>query len=149
MVATEELNLKNMTRKALKGSKRKRQKTGLNRNLLDVGIGMLKSAIDYKLDEADGVLVMVPTLKVKPSQTCPQCGVQKPKVLSQRMHQCECGYTESRDVAAAKVMLQWALGTSVIKRGETSSTATTKERKNCGSMRQLGSAKRQKRLSQP
>ena len=38
-VATEKLNLKNLTRKAKKGSKRKAQKTGLNRNLLDVGIG--------------------------------------------------------------------------------------------------------------
>ena len=136
-----------MTRKAKKGSKRKKQKTGLNRNLLDVGIGMLKSAIEYKLDEADGVLIVVPTLKVKPSQTCPQCGVQKPKPLSQRVHECECGYVEERDVAAAKVMLQWALGTNVLKRGENSSTAKTKERKNCGSMRQLGSVKRQKRLS--
>ena len=148
MVATEQLSLKNMTRKALKGSKRKRQKTGLNRNILDVGIGMLKSAIDYKLDEADGVLIMVPTLKVKPSQTCPQCGVQNPKTLSQRVHQCECGCVEDRDVAAAKVMLQWALGTNVLKRGDNSSTAKTKERKNCGSMRQLGSMKRQKRLPQ-
>ena len=148
MVATEQLSLKNMTRKALNGSKRKRQKTGLNRNMLDVGIGMLKSAIDYKLDEANGVLIIVPTLKVKPSRTCPQCGVQEAKTLSQRVHQCQCGCVEDRDVAAAKVMLQWALGTNVLKRGENSSTAKTKERENCGAMRQLGSVKRQKRLSQ-
>ncbi len=57
LVATEELNIKGMTRKAKKGSKRKRQKTGLNRSLLDVGIGMLKSAICYKLDEAGGVFI--------------------------------------------------------------------------------------------
>ena len=151
LVATEKLNLKGMTKKAKKGSKRRRQKTGLNRSLLDVGIGMLKSAIAYKLDEAGGMLIMVPTLKVKPSQTCPECGHQRKKTLSERVHQCtECGCTEDRDVAAAKVMLQWALGTSVHqkKRGELSSTATPKERKNCGAMRQLGSRKRQKRLSQ-
>ena len=149
LVATEQLSLKGMTKKAKKGSKRKRQKAGLNRSLLDVGIGMLKSALAYKLDEADGFLIMVPTIKVKPSQTCPECGHQRKKTLSERVHQCiECGCTEDRDVAAAKVMLQWALGTSVIKRGEQSSTAKTKERKNCGSMRQLGSRKRQKRLSQ-
>ncbi len=147
LVATEKLNLKGMTKKAKKGSKKRRQKTGLNRSLLDVGIGMLRDAIAYKLDEANGVLIMVPTLKVNPSQTCPQCGHQRKKILSERVHQCqECGCTEDRDVAAAKVMLQWALGTSVIKRGEQSSTVTTKERKNCGSMRQLGSRKRQKRL---
>ena len=92
---------------------------------------------------------MVPTVKVKPSQTCPECGDQRKKTLSLRMHQCQmCGCTEDRDVAAAKVMLQWALGTSVIKRGEQSSTVPTKERKNCGAMRQLGSQKRQKRLSE-
>jgi len=66
MVATEKLNIKNMTRKPKKahesadrlclpqnsrkgGSKRKRQKTGLNRSLLDVGMGALRSAIEYKL----------------------------------------------------------------------------------------------------
>ncbi len=142
LVATEKLNLKGMTKKAKKGSKRRRQKMGLNRSVLDVGIGMLTSFIACKLDEAGGVLVMVPTVKVKPSQTCPECGHQQKKTLSERIHQClECGFTEDRDVAAAKVILHWALGTSVIKRGETSSTATTKERKNCGSMRQLGSAR--------
>ena len=138
-----------MTSKAKKGSKRRKQKTGLNRSVLDVGIGMLRNNIAYKLDEAGGVLIMVPTVKVKPSQTCPDCGHQRKKTLSERIHQCQmCGCTEDRDVAAAKIMLQWALGTSVIKRGEQSSTATTKERFDCGSMQQLGSRKRQKRLSQ-
>jgi putative transposase len=68
-VATEELKLKGMTRKAKKGSKRKAQKTGLNRSILDVGIGNLISAIEYKLQEAGGFLVFVPTKTVKPSQT--------------------------------------------------------------------------------
>jgi transposase len=45
LIATEKLTIKNMTRKAKKVSKRKAQKTGLNRNMLDVGIGMLKSAL--------------------------------------------------------------------------------------------------------
>ncbi len=149
LVATEKLNLKGMTKQAKKGSKRRRQKTGLNRSVLDVGIGMLTSFIAYKLDEAGGVLIMVPTVKVKPSQTCPDCGHQQKKTLSLRIHQCQmCGCTEDRDVAAAKVMLQWALGTSVIKRGEKSYTATTKERFDCGAMRKLSSRKRTLRLSQ-
>ena len=42
--------------------------------------------------------------------TCPQCGHQKKKTLRERVHQCgECGYTEPRDQAAARVMLQWAM----------------------------------------
>ena len=79
LVATEKLNLKGMTRKAKKGSKRKRQKTGLNRSLLDVGISNLKSLIKYKVTEAGGFYIEVPTKKLKPSQTCPNCGHQKKK----------------------------------------------------------------------
>jgi putative transposase len=79
LIATEDLNLKGMTRKAKKGSKRKAQKTGLNRSMLDVGIGNLTKAIKYKLQEAGGFLVLVPTKTVKPSQTCPDCGHQRKK----------------------------------------------------------------------
>jgi putative transposase len=144
MVATEKLNLKGMTRKAKQGSKRKRQKTGLNRSILDVGMGMLRSAIEYKLAEANGIFVEIPTVKVKPSQTCPNCGHQHKKDLSEREHLCsKCGYQADRDVAAAQVMLSWALGTSVLSRGETSSTSTPTT-KNCGGFKQLDSTKRQK-----
>ena len=110
LVATEKLNIKGMTRKPKKSSKRKRQKTGRNRSMLDVGIGMLRSAIEYKLAEAGGIFVEVPTVKVKPSQTCPQCGSQKKKELSERIHNCPCGLKIDRDVAAAIVMLNWATG---------------------------------------
>lgn len=142
-----------MTRKAKSGSKRKRQKTGLNRSILDVGWGMLTSAIKYKLEEGGGVFVDVPTKKVKPSQTCPKCLNQQKKELSERVHCCQkCGYTTDRDLAAAEVMILWAtnsgaFGTSVLRRGASSSTKSTKERKNCGSMRQLGAKKRQKHHS--
>jgi putative transposase len=105
MVATEKLNLKGMTRRAKRG-KRKRQKTGMNRNLLDVGIGNLISLIKYKLDEADGLFVYVP-LSIAPSQTCPRCGKKKKKELSERVHNCECGLCIDRDVAAARVMLNY------------------------------------------
>ena len=84
LVATEKLNLKGMTRKS-KG-KRKRQKSGLNRSLLDVGIGSLKDLIKYKVTEAGGFCIEIPTQKVKPSQTCPNCGHQKKKTLAQRVH---------------------------------------------------------------
>ena len=68
LVATEKLEVTKMTRKAKKGSKRKRQKTGLNRSILDVGWGGLTQAIRYKLEEGEGVFVEVPTKIVKPSQ---------------------------------------------------------------------------------
>jgi putative transposase len=160
MVATEKLTLKNMTRKAKKGSKRKRQKTGLNRSILDVGMGMLRSAIEYKLAEANGIFIEIPTQKVKPSQTCPNCGHQQKKDLSEREHLCsKCGYQADRDVAAAQVMLSWALGTSVLSRGESGSTSIPTVKSgcnraevssacvapsNCGGFKQLVSTKRQK-----
>jgi len=153
LVATEKLETQKMTRKAKKGSTRKRQKTGLNRSILDVGWGMLRSALAYKLAEAGGVLVEVPTQKVKPSQTCPNCGHQKEKALAERTHICEqCGFGPiDRDVAAAQVMLSWvtqdlshwALGTSVLD-DERQALLEKNTPLRCGSLKQLGSLRRRK-----
>ena len=153
LVATEKLEVNKMTRKAKKGSKRKRQKTGLNRSILDVGWGGLTQAIRYKLEEGEGIFVEVPTKIVKPSQRCPKCLLVLPKTLGERTHHCsECGYKQDRDLASSEVMVLWAtnsggFGTSLLSRGASSSTSVPKERKHCGGMRQLGAAKRQK--SQP
>lgn len=100
LVATEKLEVAKMTSKAKKG-KRKRQKAGLNKSILDVGFGMLKSTIKYKVQEIGGVFIEVPTRRVKPSQTCPKCGNQHKKTLDIRIHECcKCGYTQDRDIAA-------------------------------------------------
>jgi putative transposase len=101
-IATETLSIKNMTAEG--GSK----KRGLNCGILDVGMGMFLQMLTYKAEEAGTKLVEVPTRAVKPSQTCPCCGRQEKKLLSTRVHTCSCGYTASRDVAAATVMLLWA-----------------------------------------
>jgi len=113
LIATEELAVKNLTRKAKKG-KRRRQKTGLNRSILDVGFGMLRQAIKYKTIASGGVFVDVPARKVKPSQTCPQCNRQQKKTLDERVHRCPCGCTLDRDVASAVVCLNSALGVGTI-----------------------------------
>lgn len=148
-VATEKLEVKKMTSK---GKKRKRQKAGLNKSILDVGFGMLRSAIHYKVLEAGGVFVEVSTLRVKPSQTCPKCGHKAPKTLDERIHNCSnFGYIQDRDIAAALVMLLWAkgilpgFGTSLVDADVASSTSKT--RKHTGSLKQLGQAKRQKSAS--
>ena len=147
-VATEKLEVKKMTSIAKKG-KRKKQKAGLNKSILDVGFGMLRSTIKYKVEQIGGVFIEVPTKKVKPSQTCPKCGHQQKKTLDERIHECqECGYVQDRDIAAAEVMLYWAkgtlpgLGTSLVDAESPSSTSRT--RKTAGSMKQLGAKKRQK-----
>lgn len=140
-----------MTSKAKKG-KRKKQKAGLNKFILDVGFGMLRSAIKYKIEQIGGVFVEVPTRKVKPSQTCPKCGNQHKKMLDIRVHECSvCGYVQDRDIAAAEVMLYWAkgtlpgLGTNLEDADLSSSTSRT--RKTAGNMKQLGEKKRQKSQS--
>jgi len=142
LVATEELAVRNMTAKAKKG-KRKRQKTGLNRSILDVGFGMLRQTIKYKVIEAGGVFVDVPTKKIKPSQTCPRCGFSKPKTLDERIHRCDCGCTLDRDVASAIVCLNYALGVgTILKDGDGS--ALPKSPRFCGGFRQQTQLKRQK-----
>jgi len=147
-IATEKLEVKNMTSKAKKG-KRKKQKAGLNKSILDVGFGMLQASIKYKVEQIGGVFVEVPTRQVKPSQTCPKCGNQNQKTLDIRVHECGvCGYIQDRDIAAAEVMLYWAkgtlpgLGSSLV--DVDLSGATSRTRKKAGSMKQLGEKKRQK-----
>jgi putative transposase len=149
-VVTEKLEVKKMSAKAKKG-KRKKQKAGLNKSILDVGMGMIKDALKAKLSDIGGLFVEVPTRTVKPSQTCPKCGHQKKKNLSQRQHVCyNCGYHQQRDIASAEVMLLWysnnlqGLGTNLLDADDSSSISGTRKRKSAGSMKQLGCAKRQK-----
>jgi putative transposase len=139
LVAGEQLNVKGMTAKAKKG-KRKAQKAGLNRSILEVGFGMIGKMLDYKLNEAGGFYVESPTRQLKPSQRCAKCWELTPKTLADRVHICQhCGHSEDRDINAAQVNLIWAkgLGTSLLDAESSSST-------HCGSMRQLGAKKRQK-----
>ncbi|NER32218.1 MAG: transposase [Symploca sp. SIO1C4] len=108
---TEELRVRNMTRKALKGSKRKRQKAGLNKSILDVGMSTLNKMIGYKIEAKGGLLLVLDTKKVKPSQRCPNCGkVHKHWAqLSNRYHVCDaCGFEGERDQGSALVMYQLA-----------------------------------------
>lgn len=113
LIATEELQVKNMTRSA-KGTaaapgKNVAQKAGLNRSILDVGMSDFLAKLKYKAEDAGTWFVEVPTRKVKPSQTCPCCWHRAKKRLDERVHHClVCGYTADRDVAAALVMLIWA-----------------------------------------
>ncbi|YAF99038.1 MAG: RNA-guided endonuclease InsQ/TnpB family protein (plasmid) [Nodularia sp. CChRGM 3473] len=147
-VVTEQLEVKNMSAKAKKG-KCKKQKTGLNKSILDVGMGMIKQSLKAKLDDIVGVFVEAPTKKIKPSQTCPKCGHQAKKTLDQRLHICSnCNYTQQRDIAASEVMLLWhsnqlpGFGTNLV--GADDSSSTSRTRKTAGSMKKLGQKKRQK-----
>jgi putative transposase len=150
---TEQLNTKGMTRKAKKGSKRKKQKAGLNKSILSVGFGTLNKMIAYKIEQKGGLMLILYTKKIKPSQRCPNCGkVHKDWAqLSNRYHVCDaCGFKIPRDRGSVMVMYNVAtnqqpgLGTSLADCGCSSSTSSNGKPKHIGSMRQLGQMKRQK-----
>ncbi|MFP5270198.1 RNA-guided endonuclease InsQ/TnpB family protein [Coleofasciculus sp.] len=141
LIANEQLNVKGMTRRAKKG-KRKKQKAGLNRSILDVGFGIIGQLLDYKAAEAGGFYVESPTQKLKPTQRCAKCWEVTPKTLADRVHICsnrECNHVEDRDVNAAQVNEIWARGLERASQDAELPSAT-----KCGSMRQLGARKRQK-----
>ena len=143
------LNLKGMTCKAKKGSKRKRQKAGLNKSLLDVGIGMLKQAITYKLEEGEGSLIHAPTRQLKPTQRCNECWQLTPKTLSDRLHICKhFNHLDDRDINSAKVCLTWYRSKELASLVVDEPSSTSKATKSCGSMKQLAQMKRPKPPSQ-
>lgn len=137
LVAGEQLNVRGMTRK---GKKRKRQKAGLNRSILEVGFGMIGDLLAYKQAEAGGFYVESPTKILKPTQRCTKCWELTPKTLADRVHICsnpDCQHTEDRDTNAAQVNLIWARGLERASTGAESPSSTS-----CSSMKQLGAKKR-------
>jgi len=150
IVVTEKLETKKMTRK---GKKRKRQKAGLNKSILDVGFGTLNQQITYKVEKKGGLAIFLPTRPIKPSQRCPNCGVVHSywAQLSNRYHICEdCGFEIARDKGSTMVMYnvvlnrQPGLGTHLVDVGCFSSTSSTSTLRHTGAMKQLGQVKRQK-----
>ncbi|MDJ0534336.1 MAG: transposase [Xenococcaceae cyanobacterium MO_207.B15] len=153
---TEKLNTKRLTKKAKKGSKRKRQKAGLNKSLLSVGMATLNQMIAYKIEAKGGLVITLDTKRIKPSQRCPNCGVihKEWADLSNRYHVCDgkngCGFEIERDKGSCLVMYnvacnnQKGLGTNLSSVDVFSSTSLTRSRKHTGSMKQLGQLKRQK-----
>jgi putative transposase len=142
---TEQLDTKKMTRQAKKGSKRKKQKAGLNKSILSVGFGNLNKLMTYKIEGKGGLLITLDTKKVQPSQRCPKCGVVHKEwaELSNRYHICnDCRFEIERDRGSVMVMYnvatnqQQGLGTSLSDVGLSSSTSSKSKRKHTGSMKQ-------------
>lgn len=113
-IAIEDLNIKRMTASAKgdteKHGKNIKQKSGLNRSMLDVGFGEIKRQLDYKA-KREGSSVIVINRWTPSSKTCSACGAVKEKVpLSVREWSCpSCGTHHDRDVNAAKNILQAGL----------------------------------------
>lgn len=100
LIAIEDLNVKGLASGMLAKS------------VNDAGWGYFLNMIAYKAENAGRQFV-----KVNPSgtsQTC-LCGAHTPKSLSQRWHQCsECGLSLGRDHVSAQIILNRALGLSVL-----------------------------------
>ena len=116
LVAMESLQIKNMSRSSrgtveTPGANVK-QKSGLNREILDTAPASLISMIRYKAEEAGNEFVETPTKKLKPSQRCPKClHTTKANRTSQENFTCvACGYRENADVVSGINSLLWALG---------------------------------------
>jgi putative transposase len=106
-VAVEDLHVAGMTASA-KGTievpgSRVRQKSGLNREILDVSLGEVRRQLGYK-SKWYGARLLVCDRWYPSSKTCSDCGAVKTKLtLADRVFKCEyCGYTANRDVNAAR-----------------------------------------------
>ncbi len=111
--AAEALQIPNMVRSA-KGTldnpgKNVRQKSGLNRGILEQGWGQMYQQIAYKAASAGKQFVRIPPAYT--SQTCSKCGVpDKQSRRSQSDFVCiHCGHAENADVNAAKNILSLGL----------------------------------------
>lgn len=109
-VVIEKLNTKGMTASA-KGTvaepgRMVRQKSGLNRSILNQGWHIFETLLSYKLEERGGQLVKVPARHT--SQTCSACGaVDSRSRKNQASFVCtSCGHFENADTNAAKVILR-------------------------------------------
>ena len=105
MIYVEDLQVSNMTKSA-KGTVENhgnnvKQKSGLNRAILDQSWFEFRRQLDYKTQWFGGSLVAVPPQNT--SRTCPCCGcIAKENRRTQADFECvECGYTEHADVVGA------------------------------------------------
>ncbi|WP_094872582.1 RNA-guided endonuclease InsQ/TnpB family protein [Gallibacterium anatis] len=105
MIYIEDLQVSNMSKSA-KGTveahgKNVKQKSGLNRSILDQSWFEFRRQLSYKTQWRGGFLVAVPPQNS--SRTCPCCGhVAKENRQTQAHFECvECGYTENADVVGA------------------------------------------------
>ena len=105
MIAIEDLQIRNMSKSAKGNSeqhgKMVKQKSGLNRSILDQGWFEFRRQLEYKAAWNGGFVVAVPPQYT--SQTCPCCGhVSKDNRQTQAKFECvDCGFEENADLVGA------------------------------------------------
>ena len=83
----------------------------LSKSISDCGWGIFLRILSYKAEKAGKKVIAVDPRNT--SQMCSACDRIVPKKLSERWHNCPyCGYSEQRDVNAAKNILKKALATA-------------------------------------
>jgi putative transposase len=96
LIVTEELDVRELI-----------ENGHLSREINDASWSSLNQKIAYKAERAGKLFVQVDARGT--SQTCPMCGRIEKKPLSQRTHDCPCGYIDSRDHASSLVILERGL----------------------------------------
>ena len=83
-----------------------KQKSGLNRSILDAAWGEFRRPLEYKMDWAGGIVVAVDPRNT--SRKCPVCGhTAKENRLTQADFICvACGHADDADVNAAVNILR-------------------------------------------
>ncbi len=76
----------------------------LSRNISDAAWSSFNRKLAYKAERAGKLFVQVDARGT--SQICPVCGRVQIKLLSQRIHDCSCGYKDDRDHASSLVILE-------------------------------------------
>ena len=110
LVCIEDLQVKKMSGSAVKTgekpAKMVRQKSALNRSILDQGWSLFRTQLDYKLEWSGGMLFAVPPENT--SRTCPNCGhVSKDNRKTQAEFNCVvCNYKNHADIVGAMNVLE-------------------------------------------
>jgi putative transposase len=110
LVCVEDLQVCKMSKSASgtleQPGKQVKQKSGLNRSILDQGWGLFRSQLEYKLGWNGGMLVAVPPQNT--SLTCPSCDhISKENRKSQALFECvNCKYKNHADVVGAIIILE-------------------------------------------
>ena len=110
LVCIEDLQVQNMSRSSKGNSeqhgKNVKQKSGLNRSILDQGWGEFGRQLEYKMEWGGGILIAVPPQYT--SQTCPCCNhVSRDNRRKQAEFLCvECNYQNHADVVGAINVLE-------------------------------------------
>ena len=112
VICVEDLNIVSMLqKKTITINGKEISATPTHRSIADVAWRQFLNQLDYKAEEAGGLVIKVDPRDTTKKCSAPGCGKPIPKDLSVRVHVCSCGHVEDRDLNAAKNILSVGLHT--------------------------------------